>query len=184
MHFDRIDRSDWKSDEASLNKQLGLLAAAIRVETFGRDFYQRMSECIKDQEGKLILRSLANDEKEHRGWLLRQIDRIFPGKDVDTLRPDPKYAGVVPLRIFANLPEGQCLSAKDEIKAVEMAIGVEKASVQMYSEVAGMTKDPELKDLMVRLAKWEKGHQKVLEDNLDYLKKGGSWYGYTPILDG
>lgn len=180
----RFERSDWEKDEASLNKQLGLLAAAIKVETFGRDFYQRMSECTKDREGKLILRSLSRDEKEHRAWLTRQIDRIFPGKDVETIRPDPEYANVVPTRIFPNLPEGACLSPKDEIRAVEMAIEVEKASVRMYEEVARLTKDLELKMLMQRLATWEGEHQRLLEDNLGYLKRGGSWYGYNPILDG
>lgn len=180
----RLERSDWRSDEASLNKQLGLLAAAIKVEEFGRDFYQRMSECIKDKEGKLILRSLSRDEKEHRAWLTRQIDRIFPGKDVATIRPDPEYADVVPTNVFPDLPKGACLSSKDEIRAVEMAIGVEKASVRMYEEVAGITHDTELKMMMQRLAQWEKEHQRVLEENLDYLKRGGSWYGYTPILDG
>lgn len=180
----RLERSDWKGDEASLNRQLGLLAAAIRVEEFGRDFYQRMSECIKDKEGKLILRSLSRDEKEHRAWLTRQIDRIFPGKDVATIRPDPEYADVVPTNVFPDLPKGACLPSKDEIRAVEMAIGVEKASVRMYEEVAGLTGDMELKMMMQRLAQWEKEHQRILEDNLDYLKRGGSWYGYTPILDG
>ncbi|MDW5561712.1 MAG: ferritin family protein [Methanomassiliicoccus sp.] len=180
----RFERSDWKSDEASLNKQLGLLAAAIRVETFGKEFYQRMSECIKDREGKLILRSLSRDEKEHRAWLTRQIDRIFPGKDVTTIRPDPEYANVVPGKVFPDLPEGACLSAKDEMKAVEMAIGVEKASVRMYEQVASLTQDLELKILMQRLAQWEREHQRTLEENLEYLKRGGSWYGYNPILDG
>jgi rubrerythrin len=180
----RPDRSDWKGEEEKLHKLLGLLAAAVKVETYGRDFYLRLSECVKDKEGKLILRSLANDEKEHRAWLLRQIDRIFPGKDVETIRPDPRYAGVVPQRIFGDLGEGQCLSDKDEIKAVEMAIGVEKASVEMYTEVGEMTEDGELKALMLRLAHWEKGHLKILEENLQYLKRGGSWYGYNPILDG
>ena len=180
----RLERSDWKGDEASLNRQLGLLAAAIRVEEFGRDFYQRMSECIKDKEGKLILRSLSRDEKEHRAWLTRQIDRIFPGKDVATIRPDPEYADVVPTNVFPDLPKGACLPPKDEIRAVETAIGVEKASVRMYEEVAALTSDMELKMMMQRLAQWEKEHQRILEENLDYLRRGGSWYGYTPILDG
>jgi rubrerythrin len=57
----RVERSDWEKDEANLNRQLGLLAAAIRIETFGRDFYQRMNECTKDREGKLILKSLSRD---------------------------------------------------------------------------------------------------------------------------
>jgi rubrerythrin len=65
-----------------------------------------------------------------------------------------------------------------------MAIEVEKASVRMYEEVAGLTQDLELKMLMQRLATWEKEHQRLLEDNLGYLKRGGSWYGYNPILDG
>ena len=180
----RSDRSDWKGDEQNLNRQLGLLAAAVRVETFGHEFYMRMSECISDKEGKLILRSLAGDEQEHRAWLMRQIDRIFPGKDVNTIRPDPQYAGVIPQKVFPDVPKGACLSAQDEIKGVEMAIEVEKASVRMYNEVAELAKDLELKMLMQRLAHWEKGHQKILEDNLHYLKRGGSWYGYEPILDG
>lgn len=163
---------------------MGLLAAAIRVETFGREFYQRLSDCIRDKEGKLILRGLSRDEKEHRLWLARQVDRIFPGKDVSTIRPDPSYADVVPAKAFPDLSEGSCLSPKDEIAAVEMAIGVEKASVRMYEEVARLTNDMELKMLMQRLVQWEREHQRVLEDNLEYLKRGGSWYGYTPILDG
>ena len=178
------ERSDWKGEEKILNRQLGLLAAAIRVETFGRDFYLRMSECVKDKEGKLILRSLAKDEKDHRTWLIRQIDRIFPGKDVDTIAPDPEYADIVPQRPFPDIPPGACFSSQDEIKAVEMAIDVEKASVRMYGEVATLTRDLELKALMQRLVEWEKGHQKTLEDNLEYLKRGGSWYGYNPILEG
>jgi rubrerythrin len=178
------ERSDWKGDELTLNRQLGILAAAVRVEIYGRDFYLRMSECIKDKEGKLILKSLAGDEEEHRNWLAHQIDRIFPGKDVSTLAPDPRYSGIVPQKVFPELAPGTCLTVADEIKGVEMAIEIEKASIRMYTEVADMTKDLELKMLMQRLAHWEKGHQKVLEDNLHYLKRGGSWYGYTPILDG
>ncbi len=180
----RFDRSDWKGDEEDLNRQLSLLAAAVKVEVYGRAFYMRMSECVRDKEGKLILKSLANDERDHHSWLLRQIDRIFPGKDVDSIRPDPEFAAVVPERPFPNIPPGSCFSSKEEIEAVKMAIEVEKASVRMYEEVGTLTKDPELKDLMHRLASWEKGHQKVLEDNLEYLKRGGSWYGYTPILEG
>ncbi len=180
----RSERSDWKGEEKILHRQLGLLAAAIRVETYGRDFYLRMSECVKDKEGKLILRGLAKDEKDHRTWLIGQIDRIFPGKDVDTIVPDPEYADIVPQQAFPDVPPGACFSSQDEIKAVEMAIGVEKASVRMYGEVATLTRDPELKALMQRLVEWERGHQKTLEDNLDYLKRGGSWYGYNPILEG
>jgi rubrerythrin len=180
----RSEKTDWKGDEASLHRQLAILAAAIKVEEFGRDFYLKLSGCTRDKEGQLILKSLATDEQNHKAWLTRQIDRIFPGKEVASISPDPQYMSVIPQRVFPEMAQGTCLSAEDEIKAVEMAIEVEKASVRMYSEVAGLAMDLELKTLMQRLAQWEKGHQKVLEDNLHYLKRGGSWYGYNPILDG
>ena len=176
--------SDWARDEEELNRILGLLAAAVRVEERGRDYYRRLSECIGDREGKIILASLADDEMRHRSWLAHQIDRIFPGKDPASIEPDRRYADIVSQRIFPDLAPGACLAPKDEVKAVEAAIEVEKASVRMYLEVAGITADTELKDMMHRLAEWEKGHQKLLEENLHYLKRGGSWYGYTPILDG
>jgi rubrerythrin len=112
----RSERSDWQMEEQILKKQLGLLAAAIRVETYGRDFYLRMSECVMDKEGKLILRSLAKDEKDHRTWLIRQIDRIFPGKDVDTIVPDPEYADIVPQRPFPDVPPGHASPPRTRLR--------------------------------------------------------------------
>lgn len=172
---------DWKDDEANLRRQLAILAAGVQIEDYGNEFYTRMSERIRDKEGKIILQSLAQDEKQHRAWLERQIDRIFPGCQAEKIEPDPAYS-IDPSRLFA-LPQGS-LSPQDEISGVEMAIEVEKRSARLYDDVAGMTKDPELRAVMQRLARWERGHQKILENNLHYLKRGGSWYGYTPILDG
>ncbi len=37
---------------------------------------------------------------------------------------------------------------------------------------------------MVRLIKLKEEHLNVLEDGVSHLRRGGSWYGYVPILDG
>ena len=76
------------------------------------------------------------------------------------------------------------MTSQDEIEALEAAIEVEKRSARLYEEVAAAADDHELRSIMERLARWERGHQRILEDNLHYLRRGGSWYGYTPILDG
>jgi len=173
--------SSWKEDESSLQRQLAVLAAAVDIEDYGAAFYTSMSERVKDNEGRIILQSLAQDERQHRAWLERQIDRIFPGRRVEEIAPDRSY-GIDPAKVFI-LPPGP-LSAQDEIRSLEAAIEVEVRSAKLYDDVAAMTKDRELKTVMQRLARWERGHQKILEDNLHYLRRGGSWYGYTPILDG
>ena len=59
------------------------------------------------------------------------------GREHDRNRIE-SYADVVPAKAFRTF-RGSCLSPKDEIAAVEMAIGVEKSSVRMYEEVARLT---------------------------------------------
>jgi rubrerythrin len=178
------DTSDWRKDEENLRRQMSILAAAIQVEKYGYEFYTAMSKCIKDKNGKIILKSLAEDESQHRAWLERQIDRISPGKNPATITPDQSYIRLIPSKIFPSTTGETCLVLEDEIKGLEIGVQIEKNSVRMYSEAADLSSDPETRVVMLRLANWEKGHQKILEENLQYLRRGGSWYGYTPILDG
>ncbi len=176
----RGDRSGWEDDGSDVQRLLSALAAAWRIEDYGVELYIAMSERVRDKEGSIILRSLAQDEARHRAWLENEIDRIFPGRSVRDIEPDPAY-GISPSKVFAVPDE---MTPQDEIAGLEAAIEVEKRSVQLYESVAAAADDRELKSLMERLARWERGHQRILEDNLHYLRRGGSWYGYTPILDG
>lgn len=171
--------SEWEDDSSSLRKQLSALAAAWQIEDHGIKLYSAMSERVKDKEGKNILQSLAQDEAQHKAWLEREIDRIFPGRRIKEIEPDPAY-GITPAKVF-SLPDE--MTSQDEIEALEAAIEVEKRSARLYEEVAAAADDHELRSMMERLARWERGHQRILEDNLHYLRRGGSWYGYTPILD-
>lgn len=172
--------SGWEDEGSSLRKQLSALAAAWRIENYGIELYTAMSERVRDKEGRSILQSLAQDEAQHRAWLEREADRIFPGRRIKDIEPDPAH-GITPAKVFA-LPED--MTSQDEIEALEAAIEVEKRSARLYEEVAAAAGDHELRSMMERLARWERGHQRILEDNLHYLRRGGSWYGYTPILDG
>ena len=169
--------------EETLRKQLSLLAAGVRVERFGINFYNSTAECVKDKNGKLLLKSLGNDEVKHEEFLVKQIHRLAPGIKVADIEPDPKYMAQIP-KVFPSSSGETCFAAEDEIRTLELGIQVEKNSYKMYSEGAELTQDPELKETFERLARWEKGHQKILEENLVYLRRGGTWYGYLPILDG
>ena len=174
------DGTGWQGAESNIQKQLSALAAAWRIEDHGIGLYTAMSERVRDKEGKMILKSLAQDEAQHRAWLEKEIDRIFPGRRARDIEPEPAY-GITPSKVF-TLPEE--MTPEDEIAGLEAAIEVEKRSVRLYEDVAAAAEDQELKGLMLRLARWERSHQRILEDNLHYLRRGGSWYGYTPILDG
>lgn len=164
--------------------EISILAAAVEVERFGFDLYTAMNECVKDPNGSALLRGLARDEAEHRRILEREILRLSPQAELRSLKPAEEYLGIVPDQVFPGDLGERCSTLQGEIEAVEIGIKVEKRSIWMYTDATGKVKDEKLKDLLEYLARWEGTHKKALEENLHMLKTGGSWYGYSPILEG
>ncbi len=170
--------------EKEMMNELSILAAALELERYGVAFYTKMSGCVRDKNGSSILKGLADDEEQHRRWIESEIDRLSPGTDPSKISPDPRMSDLIPIYVFPVLKGDACLPLKDEIKGVEVGISVENNSIKLYTVLAEGAGDPGTKELMARLIKVKKGHLNVLEDGLYHLKRGGSWYGYVPILDG
>ncbi len=177
----RSERTDWRGDEERIKRQLSILAAAIKVESQAKDYYSSLSKSIMDKEGKRILNRLAEDEKEHRIWLEELIDRISPGRIPESIEPDSEYISIFHVNSLVMPANGKYLGPKEEIKAVELAIQIEKDTSKMFTEASDLSGDLETKMALKRIARWEVGHQKILEDNLHYLQKGGSWYENNPV---
>lgn len=72
------------------------------------------------------------------------------------------------------------LLEKETREVLELGIRTEKRSIELYSNSSKRMEAGESKDLFLRLAGFEEGHKKLLEDALYYLEQGGSWYGYSP----
>ena len=173
------------TDESIMEEdQLSILAAAIEVEKFGYDLYVNMSESVGDKRGSALLKGLAKDEKEHRRILETEISRISPSIDVSSIEPAKEYLKLIPNRVFPAELGGKCSTLKGEIEAVEIGIEVEQNSIKMYSEAVGLVSDVKAKAVLGELAKWEGAHKTALEQNLHMLRTEGSWYGYSPILEG
>jgi rubrerythrin len=164
--------------------QLSILAAAVEVEKFGHDLYMSMSEHVKDKKGAALLRGLAKDEGEHRKILEKEMLRISPSVDISSVKPTKKYLKLIPERVFPAEIGERCSTLEGEIEAVEIGITVEENSIRMYSEAVGLVSDDRVKTVLEELAKWEGDHKQTLEQNLHMLRTEGSWYGYSPILDG
>ena len=165
-------------------KLLSILAAAIEVEKFGYDLYISMNECVGDKKGAALLRGLARDEKEHRRMLENEIVRIAPSVDPSSIKPAKDFLKIIPEHVFPATISARCATLEGEIEAVELAIKVEDSSIKMYNEAVGLIEDEKAKDVLKGLAKWESGHKEALEQNLHMLRTEGSWYGYSPILEG
>jgi rubrerythrin len=161
-----------------------VLRTAVEIEEFGIGFYRGMSGCVADQKGSTLLQSLANDEVEHKRMLEKEIDRLSGGKGLPDVKPLEEYLRILSEKIFVPPPKGACLVLKDEISALEKGIDVEINSIRMYRDAIPKASDETMRQTLSRLADWEGTHKRILEENLRYLQVEGSWYGYSPILEG
>ena len=162
---------------------MGILAAARRIEEYGIEFYDRFSRCARDERGAALLRGLGRDEVQHKEHVEKEMRRISPDVDPGDVEPAPGLSGIAPEAAFP-FPPDRCMTLEDEIKALEIGIGVEVSSTKMYQEASRLVDDAQVKALLERLASIEDGHRRLLEENLYMLRNEGSWYGYTPILEG
>ncbi len=155
-----------------------IIATAVEFEQFGSEYYMKIMELVKDPKAKLLMKSLANDEKEHATILRKELARQG-GKAKGASREmlDKGLKELFPERIRKN-----SIATKDAIEAIKLGIRTEKRSIMYYSKNAN-TKVKSLDQIFKKLEKMELGHLALLEENLIYLEDDGVWYGYVPLLD-
>lgn len=162
---------------------VAVLKTALAIEEFGIKFYTELGECVADERGRALMRSLGNDEKEHARIIMKEMDRLSAGKYEQGAEPLKQYLEILPSKVFMK-PEGSCLTLEDEIAALQKGIEVEVNSIKMYQDALDRAIDPKTKSTFEELARWEFRHRELLEENMRTLKLGGAWYGYGPILEG
>ncbi|OGP80015.1 MAG: hypothetical protein A2V86_09795 [Deltaproteobacteria bacterium RBG_16_49_23] len=69
-------------------------------------------------------------------------------------------------------------SAREEIKAIKVAMEAEKDAYQAYSKAAKMTKNPKGKDMFQQLSEFEVNHYQRLKALLQSLEEKGEWILY------
>lgn len=155
-----------------------ILATAIEFEHFGIEYYTKFMELVSDDKAKPLMKSLAEDEREHASILENEL-RFAGGKPKAPSKEavEKGLAEIFPEKLGKNAVAG-----KDAISAIRLGIRTEERSIEFYSKNAAST-GPKLKEIFAKLEKMERGHKELLEENLRYLQNDGSWFGYVPILD-
>ncbi len=162
---------------------VALIKTAIEIEKFGIDFYSSFAGCVAEQIGSALLKGLADDERKHKEILEKELTRLADTCDVGCVQPMQEYLNILPDKVF-HAPPDACLTLADEIKAMELGIDVEQKSIEMYTDGMARVKDEQTRATLATLEKWEETHRALLEENLRLLKLEGTWYGYSPILEG
>jgi rubrerythrin len=155
-----------------IEKAVGALKMALRVEQNGYRFYQRAAGETDIPEAEALFRGLAEDEMAHESIIrtrLRALERDGEWKPVSASEW-PVEAEAAADAIFSPGRVGEGISDyTSELSALRMAYLIEKNAGAFYKKAAREAEDPTAKAMYEDLAEWERGHQEVLEKEYRFL---------------
>jgi rubrerythrin len=159
--------------EADVRKALGALRMAIRVEQNGYRFYRRAAEETDDLQGKALFKRLAEDEVVHES-IIRTCLKGLEGEGTWMAVSDEEWPDESPFAkgepIFSRKRlEEEVHDYTSELTALRMAYLIENSAVAFYTKAARETDDPVGKAMYEDLASWESTHQRILEQEYQFL---------------
>ena len=162
-----------------------ILKTAIEVEINGLNTFQRFAEQTQDEEGKRMFLRLAEDEKEHKAILEKQLKNLSEGGSWTSIQiPTSSVEKLIPaLRDKQKRTKGE--SGMGELDALNTALDWERKAAQFFRDKAAEVDNPEAKETFLRLAEWEDAHFELIQAELDNIKNTGLWFGMPEFrMDG
>lgn len=151
---------------------------AIKMEIDGMAFYREAAEKTKNPLGKKMFLSFIEDEKNH----LKALETIFKSADFGVINDifkgsDPKKRVKT---VFAQAEEDKDLERQkadaDDIKAIEMAMELEKKGYDYYMEISKTAENENIRNLFKILANEENQHYAILQNSHTFLTDTGNWF--------
>lgn len=165
-----------------------VVTAGIKMEKEGEKVYRDAAAKTRHPFAKEMFLSLANDERRHGEWFLKMGESLGVARDLvsKTSAPDA-FVGQM-RETFGKLrakAEGVKASA-DDLKVIDLALGLEEKSFDIYSQAAAAATDPAVKKVLDFVAKEENNHYRILADVKLYLSDPGKWNikEESPLIDG
>ena len=169
-------------------KILQAINMAIDMELDGKECYLAASRDSTNEAGRTLLKSLADEEDNHRLKFKELYDTIREGRDWPfiELRADKARDIRNTLVRTCQVPGINVTGTSNELDAVKVAVDKEKKSYDFYEDQAKNATYSTEKEFYERLAGKEREHELALLDCYDYLTETAGWFVKTehPSLDG
>jgi rubrerythrin len=156
-----------------------LLKSAIKGEEDGYRFYGFLAEKTANEEARIRLEHLSDDEKRHKATLVNLYRKYIGGEPGEL--PEK---GIGPLdKVFEK---GRLKRLKSEMEYINLAIEAELAATKFYKMGRDAVDDKEFKDILHQLSEEENGHYEWLMAERTALSGGYFWFsndGSSPMED-
>ena len=133
-----------------------LIALAIKNEEEAYESYMELHNLVEDKEAKDTLKFLAQEEKQHKAYLVKYRDGGFRGNAMPMNAPvDYKIAEQTEkpaIRQDVTTKEVYLLAANKELNAY-----------QFYRDLANLHPDGDVKEMLLGMAQQEMRHKEKVE---------------------
>ena len=146
---------------------------AMKMELDGKAYYQNIAADTTEAGLKSIFTNLAADEQKHyetilsikSGTVLKMSDStvLDEAKNLFELLLTDKNAGTV---------------LKKSLDGYQHARKIEADSVKLYEDMAGKEDNPEIVQLLLRVANEEKKHFNILDNLCDFVESPQSFLAW------
>ncbi|ACB84178.1 ferritin-like domain-containing protein [Natranaerobius thermophilus] len=150
-----------------MKKELELLKQAAINEQEGYEFYMMAAQNSDNQESQEALNELAQEEKQHKEWILELYEKFEQGS-ADSFDFDQVTAPSPELFRWENLPLDNTSKA---LSVFSIGVKMEYAAVEFYKDAKEKTDDPNVEKLLDILIDWERQHLNDFQKRYDELQK-------------
>lgn len=173
---------------ATSAKRSDALGVAIHMEQEGIKFYTEAGERSANLRGKRMFFSLVKDEERHLAIFREMAARegVRPSR-ADELEKSSPVSRIGPLFKGAAGKARQAMKSSDgDIKAIDIALGMEEKAYSCYTAAAKAMADGQEKKILLKIAEEENEHFRILNDTRLYLTYPQMWniIQEKPVIDG
>ena len=159
-------------------RTIEILQLAVRMETDGKEFYQKASRKSSNKLAKELFHHLADQEDVHRKKFLEIYEALKKGQHwPDVESQSGKGAEIKSLFAEATKALGSKFKvAESDLEAIKTAIDMEIRSYNLYHTRSAESTLPVEKQFYKTLAGEERGHHLSLLDSYEYLSDPAGWF--------
>jgi len=160
------------------NKIVKALQMAIQMEIDGKEYYLKASQKSRNELGKKLLQSLADEEDTHQEKFTKIYNAIRGKKawPMIDFQPDrgKRLRTVFDQALEMAGSNAQALAT--ELDAVQTAMSMENKTFDFYNGRSKEASCDAEREFYHALAAQERTHHEVLLDYYEYLKDPAGWF--------
>ncbi|MEW5794744.1 MAG: hypothetical protein AB1772_00150 [Candidatus Zixiibacteriota bacterium] len=154
------------------------IKTAIDYEIKVRDSYLASVKKIRDETGRRVFEVLGKEEQGHIDYLQAKLaewqstGRIKPGK-LNTVVPARKIIDAGVRKLSAHISANEY---DTELEMLRKALALEQETSGFYRRMVSQLKQDG--ELFGRFLEIEEGHQAIVQAEIDYLTRSGTFFDF------